>query len=697
MSAPLSCTTVYAVQGSDPHNIYSVNTATGAMTSVGTITASGTTNALGISADGVDVYTSNGANVWHYDTDTGVTTQYPGSAGAGSTHGAVNPATGVFYYGGVSGGSANIYGFNTTTNTSLGLVATVALDSAPGGNGDWAFDSQGNLYLTAGSGAGDNSLYVVSEQLPTTSGPAVSLGSSRIAQIDSAGNPINGVAFGPGGFIYLASNSAILRVNPSSGAVAATTSLSPSGQSVDLGSCTTPSTITVRKDIDGRFAPTDQFQVSVTGGGLTTGNTGTTTGTDDGLQTAPGEVAGPVLGLEGTTYDIAETGQGGADLANYATEWACVNAAAGNAPVSSGTGASGSFTMPSPDGGTGAVVECTFTNTALISSLQLQKSAGTPVDLNNNGITDEGDTIAFTFTLTNDGTVPLSALAVSDPLVGAVTCEDTNLAPGASTECGADELYVVTAADEVNGSVDNTATASGEDPDGEEVPSNEDSTTTPAEAADPVLTLEKLAGTPVDVNNNGLTDAGDTIAFSFVVTNEGNVPLSGIVVSDPLVGAVTCEATSLAPGASTECTADAVYVVTEADEDAGSVDNTASATGEDPGGEEVPSNDDSTTTPTEAAEPVLTLEKLAGAPVDVNNSGLTDAGDTIVFTFVVTNDGNVPLSGIVVSDPKVGTVTCEATTLAPGASTECAADAVYVVTEADEDAGSVDNTASATG
>ena len=35
----------------------------------------------------------------------------------------------------------------------------------------------------------------------------------------------------------------------------------------------------------------------------------------------------------------------------------------------------------------------------------------------------------------------------------------------------------------------------------------------------PSLTLVKTAGTPVDVNGNGITDAGDTIAYSFAVTN----------------------------------------------------------------------------------------------------------------------------------------------------------------------------------
>ena len=76
--------------------------------------------------------------------------------------------------------------------------------------------------------------------------------------------------------------------------------------------------------------------------------------------------------------------------------------------------------------------------------------------------------------------------------------------------------------------------------------------------------------------------AGDTIDYSFVVTNTGNVTLDPVSVDDPLVGAVSCPVSSLAPGASTTCSA--TYVLTQADVDAGSVTNTATATGYSAGG-----------------------------------------------------------------------------------------------------------------
>ncbi len=67
------------------------------------------------------------------------------------------------------------------------------------------------------------------------------------------------------------------------------------------------------------------------------------------------------------------------------------------------------------------------------------------------------------------------------------------------------------------------------------------------------------------------------ISYSYLVTNTGNVTLSGpFTVSDDKATDESCPATaSLAPGASITCTAS--YTITQADLDSGSVTNIASA------------------------------------------------------------------------------------------------------------------------
>ena len=178
---------------------------------------------------------------------------------------------------------------------------------------------------------------------------------------------------------------------------------------------------------------------------------------------------------------------------------------------------------------------------------------------------------------------------------GATSCPATTLAPGASTTCTTTTAYTITQTDVDAGSVANTATATGSNPSGTAVTSNSSSTATPTSTTG-TLALTKTAGTPVDANANGRVDAGDTIAYSFAVTNTGAQTLTAVAISDPKVGATTCPTTTLAPGATTTCTTTSPYVITQADVDAGAVANTASARGTNPAGAAVTSNTSSTST-----------------------------------------------------------------------------------------------------
>jgi len=313
-----------------------------------------------------------------------------------------------------------------------------------------------------------------------------------------------------------------------------------------------------------------------------------------------------------------------------------------------------------------------------------------------------GDEITYSFVVANTGNVTIDDVVVVDDRLTAagigVTCEATSLAPGEETDCVADAAYVVTEADLLAGEVENTATAEGTDPTGEPVASEPDSVVTDTEAVLPALSIEKSADT------EGPATLGQEIVYSFVVTNTGNVTVDAIaVVDDRLTAAgiaVTCEASSLAPADATDCVADAGYVVTEADLLAGSVDNAATAAGTGPGETPVESEVDEVTVPTVPAAPSIAIDKSAEHD-DANGNGAIDVGETILFSFVVTNTGNLTIDGVSVDDPMLAeagiTVTCEATTLAPGAVTLCVADADYVVTQADVDAGRVVNVASAVG
>src|SRR6201999_1389344 len=96
------------------------------------------------------------------------------------------------------------------------------------------------------------------------------------------------------------------------------------------------------------------------------------------------------------------------------------------------------------------------------------------------------------------------------------------------------------------------------------------------------LQLTKSAAV-TDVNSDGSTDLGDRITWSFLVKNTGTVTLTSGGGPAPTAGAISCPATTLAPGASTTCTSTA-HTITQADVDAGTVNNTATATGLSPSG-----------------------------------------------------------------------------------------------------------------
>ncbi|HXW34550.1 MAG TPA: hypothetical protein VEJ87_08215, partial [Acidimicrobiales bacterium] len=170
------------------------------------------------------------------------------------------------------------------------------------------------------------------------------------------------------------------------------------------------------------------------------------------------------------------------------------------------------------------------------------------------------------------------------------------------------------------------------------------------------------------------------------VTNTGTTTLTGVGVSDNKVADVSCPDPSLAPGASETCTGS--YTVTQADVDAGSVANTATATATNPQDETITSGSTSVTIDASYATSYLGLVK------STNSTGYGRAGEVIDYSYVVTNTGTTTLTGVGVSDNKVADVSCPDSSLAPGASETCTGS--YTVSQADVDAGSVTNTATAT-
>jgi uncharacterized repeat protein (TIGR01451 family) len=176
---------------------------------------------------------------------------------------------------------------------------------------------------------------------------------------------------------------------------------------------------------------------------------------------------------------------------------------------------------------------------------------------------------------------------------------------------------------------------------------------------------------------------GQKITYTYTVTNSGTVSIKNIKVTDNKIG-VKISRSTLAPGRSVKGTG--TYTVTKADMTAGSVTTSATATGM--AGTQKVTSTPATVTVTAVLNPALKLTKTA------KPTTYSTVGQKIKYTYTVTNSGNVPISGIMVTDDKV-TVTISSGTLAPGRSV--VGTGTYAITQADIDAGSVNNIASATG
>lgn len=90
--------------------------------------------------------------------------------------------------------------------------------------------------------------------------------------------------------------------------------------------------------------------------------------------------------------------------------------------------------------------------------IELEKRAELD-DADGDELADVGETIRYSFEVANIGTTGVADLVVDDPMLGTVSCEETELAPGARTACTA-PAHVVDADDVAAGEIVNEATAS---------------------------------------------------------------------------------------------------------------------------------------------------------------------------------------------------------------------------------------------
>lgn len=307
-----------------------------------------------------------------------------------------------------------------------------------------------------------------------------------------------------------------------------------------------------------------------------------------------------------------------------------------------------------------------------------KRTVSTPKDGNVYAL---GEKIEYGISVTNSGNLTVKNIEVNDELTGDKwTVKE--LAPGQTSETFRTS-YTVTEKDVLAGTVKNKATAKGESPDKDNLETKVD----PGIREEAVET-SKPSFVVIKEPQEGSYKLGETVVYNIKVINNGNVSINDINVRDDLTGD-TWTIDTLKPGEEKELTAK--YVITEDNILDGEIVNVASAKGQDPKGNDIEETGSSTITPEEINAHMIVNKKTVSNPKDGKSYKY---GEEIKYEITVTNDGNVTLYNVNVSDKLTGDK-WTIKELTPGETSKVFKTS-YKVTEKDVLAGSVVNTATAT-
>jgi len=309
--------------------------------------------------------------------------------------------------------------------------------------------------------------------------------------------------------------------------------------------------------------------------------------------------------------------------------------------------------------------------------------------------TNAGDTLHYSYLVTNSGFAPLQGpVTVADnkttvtcPAVSTVGDLDNFLDPGESITCTA--TYIVTGTDVSNAFVTNTATASAQG-----VSSNSSSKTVPLSTSADVSLVKTLT-------TAGPYTVGQAITYTLFVANGGPATATNVQVTDTpsnltitnVTGggcaALPCTIASLASGAN------ATITVTATINGAGVFDNSANATATQPDPNPGNNTDNTGNSGSTGASADVSLVKT------LDTLGPYIIGETVSYTITVANAGPSTATSIQVTDTptnlSITSVTgacaalpCTIASLASGANTTINVTATITAV------GSFDNTANAT-
>jgi hypothetical protein len=261
---------------------------------------------------------------------------------------------------------------------------------------------------------------------------------------------------------------------------------------------------------------------------------------------------------------------------------------------------------------------------------------GQDADVPTGPVVPAGSTVNFTYLVTNTGNVALTNVVVTDDQGVAVSCPLTTLPVGP----GNNSMTCTGSTIATAGQYANVGRACG-DGAGQNVCDEDPSHHF---GANPIIDIEKATnGQDADDPTGPVVLIGTTVAFTYLVTNTGNVDLSNVTVMDDQGVTVSCPQVSLAVGESMTCTGSTTAT-------AGQYANVGTACGDGTGSQQHVCNED----PSHhfGADPGIDIEKATNGQDadDPNDAPQINAGDQVTWSYTVTNSGNVALDPFVIDD-----------------------------------------------
>jgi hypothetical protein len=247
-----------------------------------------------------------------------------------------------------------------------------------------------------------------------------------------------------------------------------------------------------------------------------------------------------------------------------------------------------------------------------------------------------GQTVTYTFTVTNTGRSAIYLLSLEDDQMGIIGIPDSGdnhndgiLEPG--------EAWVYSASQDLFATTTNIAKASGVDLRGREVIATSDPVT---------VTVTQLTAPAISVlksSSASLVHAGNDVTYTYQVENAGDTPLSGIHLTDDQLDLTNAHLTGDNNGDGI-LEQNEIWVYTITVPVNAKVTNLATVTGADSLGSQVSATSDPVTV--DVIDPAIEVEKEASA-------SLIAGGDSVTYTYLVSNNHDTPLSGITLADDKL--------------------------------------------